>query len=51
MAPPLEDLLFSWEDTCKLVANAAGEKYTGWYEKAREHERRERLWGMEKHMM
>lgn len=51
MAPPLEDLLFSWEDTCKAVANGVGEKYTERYEEAWEHERCVCLWGTGEHMM
>ena len=33
------------------MANAVGEKYTEWFGKAREHERRVCLWGIGEHMM
>lgn len=48
---PLRNLLFSWGDTCKLVANAVGKRYTGWHEDAQERDSRECLQGTEKHMM
>ena len=33
------------------MANAVGEKYTEWFGKAQEHERRVCLWGIGEHMM